>query len=400
MLPIFIFDKHILDDLESSDARISFIHSTLQRLKDELEALGSTLQVFYDTPEHVFEHIDAKAVYTNHDYEPYARKRDAVIKKNLDERGIPFHSFKDQVLFEKDEIVKPDGTPYSIYTPYKNRWREALSSQGITRYAIETVKQHLVQRTPLPMITLEDMGFTFNEAIAPDIGELPVDIINNYHQSRDFPAKHNGTTRLGIHLRFGTISIRQLIEVAMKHNSVYLNELIWREFYMMILWHHPRIVEESFKPAYDRIAWRNDEEEFKRWCTGTTGVAMVDAGMRELNETGHMHNRSRMIVASFLTKNLLIDWRWGAAYFADKLLDYELASNNGGWQWAAGSGCDAAPYFRIFNPTLQGKKFDPQEDYIKKWVPEYQDVNYTPMVDLKMTKNRAIDTYKNALNTA
>ena len=229
---------------------------------------------------------------------------------------------------------------------------------------------------------------------------FPSEIIKNYHNTRNLPAE-NGISRLGVHLRFGTISIRRLAEQALALNKTYLNELVWREFFMMILWHFPKVVDYSFKPAYDFIEWRNDEKEFEAWCNGKTGYPMVDAGMRELNQTGYMHNRVRMITASFLTKHLLVDWRWGERYFAEKLLDYELSSNNGGWQWAAGSGCDAAPYFRVFNPELQTKKFDPELKYIRKWVPEFEGFNYPePIVEHKFARQRALDTYKQGLNKA
>jgi deoxyribodipyrimidine photo-lyase len=249
---------------------------------------------------------------------------------------------------------------------------------------------------PLPMPEISILGFKESSAVIPSRMFHP-EMLANYEKLRDFPAM-NGTSRLSIHLRFGTISIRQLVSQASGVSQVFLNELIWREFYMMILWHFPGVINQSFKKNYDKIEWRNNEEEFKAWCEGTTGYPIVDAGMRELNTTGYMHNRLRMITASFLTKHLLIDWRWGEAYFAKKLLDFELSSNNGGWQWAAGTGCDAAPYFRVFNPYIQAQKFDPRSEYIRKFAPEAGSSSYTrPLVDHPMARERAIRTYKRAL---
>ncbi|MFN3841124.1 MAG: cryptochrome/photolyase family protein [Cyclobacteriaceae bacterium] len=398
VLPIFIFDTEILDKLEDEkDARVEFIHQSLQLLKAELEGLGSTLAIFHGNPVEVFKSIHPKAVYTNHDYEPYGMMRDAQVKKILEEKGSQFHSFKDIVIFEKDEIVKEDGSAYTVYTPYSKKWKATLSGFYTKTYPVEKYTERLLKIKPLPFPELSAIGFQPSGIDFPE-RKIKLSVIEKYHLQRDIPGIE-GTSRLSIHLRFGTVSIRKLVQVALTKNEKWLNELIWRDFYHMILWHFPHVVTKAFKPAYDQIEWRNNPEEFKAWCEGRTGYPIVDAGMRELNATGYMHNRVRMIVASFLTKHLLIDWRWGEAYFAKKLLDFDLAANNGGWQWAAGSGCDAAPYFRVFNPYIQTEKFDPEEKYIKKWVPETGTSNYPkPIVDHALARERVLTAYKAALN--
>lgn len=399
---IFIFDNVILNQLEDKDdARVEFIFNQTQRLKSELQNLGSDLWIYHSTPSEVFTSISKdhtiKAVYTNHDYEPYAKKRDSEIFDLLDKKSIAFHTFKDQVIFEKDEILKDDGKPYTIFTPYKNKWYKKLTEYDLKSYPTEKHFQHLnPSQNLLKNISLEELGFEHNDISIPPIEYKS--ILKEYHHNRDIPSI-KGTSKISIHLRFGTVSIRELARNAQGKSDVWLNELIWREFYFMILWHFPHAEKNSFKPAYDKIVWRNNEDEFARWCEGKTGYPIVDAGMRELNATGFMHNRVRMIVASFLIKHLLIDWRWGEAYFARKLLDFELSSNNGGWQWASSSGCDAAPYFRIFNPYEQTKRFDPELKYIKKWVPEFQELNYpTPIVVHKFARERCLQTYKLALS--
>ena len=397
VIPIFIFDRNIIDELPKNDPRVTFIHKAISQLKDQLNAIGTDLKVFDGTPKDVFKKMEPAAVYANHDYEPYARSRDQRIAEILSDKDIRFRTYKDQVIFERNEVAKDDGSPYTVYTPFSKKWKSLLAQTGLSTYRCEPLFHSFAKVPAEPIISMEELGFEQSQ-LAPDpIPQIDEAIIDSYNNIRDYPGK-NGTSRLGIHLRFGTLSIRYLVKMASELNQTYLNELIWREFYMMILWHFPHVVDRSFKPAYDAIEWRNNEEEFEKWCQGKTGIAMVDAGMRELNATGYMHNRARMIVASFLSKNLLIDWRWGEAYFAEKLLDFELASNNGGWQWAAGCGCDAAPYFRVFNPDLQASKFDPDLEYVKKWVPEYNQIHYRPMVDLKATRVRAIDVYKSALN--
>ena len=397
VLPLFIFDTVILNALEDrSDCRVSFIHQSITYLKQQLEEVGSSLLVLHGNPVNIFKKLRPKSVYANHDYEPYALERESAIQKELSKRGIPFKTFKDQVIFEKNEILKQDGKPYTVFTPYSKKWKEKLNAFYLKSYPVEKYFKNLTQITPLPLLSITDLGFQPTEMKFPD-RVVKSAIVENYHRQRNFPAI-KGTTRLSVHLRFGTIGIRKLVQTALRKNETWLNELIWREFYQMILYQFPKVVTHSFKSAYDRIEWRNDQQEFKAWCEGKTGYPIVDAGMRELNKTGFMHNRVRMIVASFLTKHLLIDWRLGESYFAKKLLDFDLASNNGGWQWAAGSGCDAVPYFRIFNPELQARKFDPKDEYIKKWVPEFQSGEYpAPIVDHKVARERALKAYRAAL---
>ncbi|MCG8320733.1 MAG: DNA photolyase family protein [Cytophagales bacterium] len=404
VLPIFIFDRNILDDLKSkSDPRVTFIHDVLQNLHSQLQKKGCGLQTYYGKPTEVWKRIvqayNVKVIYANRDYEPYARERDKAVYMFLKERNIGFISKKDHVIFEKNEVIKDDGEAYKVYTPYSKRWKSLFNTKPPECYPNASETNNWLPVTGPEVIPLSKMGFRRSSMAIPS-GKIPEEIIKDYDQKRDIPAI-KGTSRLGIHLRFGTISIRQLVRNASVWNEKYLNELIWRDFYQMILWHFPHVVNENFNKKYDGIQWRNNRGEFNRWCEGKTGYPIVDAGMRELNATGFMHNRVRMITASFLTKHLLIDWRWGEAYFAEKLLDYELASNNGGWQWAAGTGVDAAPYFRIFNPDTQTRKFDEQHQYIKKWVPEYQDFSYPdPVVDHKSARERALKVYKEALEKA
>ena len=399
--PIFIFDREILDTLDNpEDRRVLFIHRTLSDIKQKLQTHGSDLWVFYGSPERIWNELlstgNVGNIYSNKDYEPYAIQRDDRIKGLCATHGVGFHQFKDQVIFECAEVVKDDGLPYTVYTPYSKRWKAQFRPEMLNPYSSESLSKHFLQEKSDPIPTLADMGFTdtrfdFPENV-PDEG-----IITAYADRRDIPSVR-GTTRLSVHLRFGTISIRKLAQTAMKLSEKYLNELIWREFYMQILWHFPRVVNESFKPKYDRIEWRNNPEDFDKWCKGQTGYPIVDAGMRELLATGFMHNRVRMIVASFLTKHLLIDWRWGEAWFARHLLDFELASNNGGWQWAAGSGVDAAPYFRVFNPHLQTVKFDPESKYIKQWVSEWNSLQYArPVIEHEVARKRCLAVYQKAV---
>ena len=400
--PVFIFDRNILDKLDDkSDRRVEYIHAALEEIQDQLVKKGSTLKVYYDTAERAWRKIlsDYKVdkVFTNHDYEPYAKDRDAVIEKLLIQHGASLHTYKDQVIFEKDEVIKDDGTPYTIFTPYSRKWKFVLINNPIHLFPCNKFLKNVNQRSVENIPSLQSMGFRKVDKPFPS-KQLKEDVVKKYSAQRNFPAIE-GTTRMGVHLRFGTISIRQLAQIAMALNETYLNELIWRDFYHMILWHFPRVgLGKSFKPEYDFIAWRNNEEEFEKWCMGQTGYPSVDAGMRELNTTGYMHNRVRMIVASFLTKHLLIDWRWGEAYFTSKLPDFDLAANNGGWQWAAGCGCDAAPYFRIFNPYLQTQKFDKDLKYIRHWIPELEEFNYpTPIVDHDTARKRCLEVYGKSL---
>ncbi len=403
VLPIFIFDKEILDKLPEDDARVTFIYNELQKMRDTLQAEhDSSLAMFYSTPEQVFKELiadyDVQAVITNRDYEPYALERDKKIASLLEENDISFTTFKDQVIFEKDEIVKGDGDPYVVYTPFKNKWKATFDEDKdlIIHYTSQYL-DNLIDHSRLPNVTLGDMGFKKSSIEVPDYDVTPT-LIENYEDTRNFPAQ-DGTSRLGPHLRFGTVSVRKMVKKAIAQtNEVFWSELIWREFFMQILYHFPHTKDKAFRSKYDRIDWRNNEEEFEKWKNGQTGYALVDAGMRELNATGYMHNRVRMLTASFLCKHLLIDWRWGETYFAEKLLDYDMSSNVGNWQWAAGSGVDAAPYFRIFNPMTQVDKFDKQKEYINKWVPELQELSYPDkMVDHKEARERCLKTYKEAV---
>jgi deoxyribodipyrimidine photo-lyase len=402
VLPLFIFDKEILDKLEDKDdARVTFIYQAIGQLSKELRKHGSSLLVLYDKATHAWDNIikehNIASVYTNHDYEPYATQRDEAVKEKLNKHGIDFKNFKDQVIFEKDEVVKDDGKPYTVYTPYQRKWYSMLKPFYLKAYPTEKYLRNLAETKALSLPTLKEMGFEKSNMHFPD--KQYQDVISDYKEKRNFPAV-KGTSHIGLHLRFGTISIRELARTAHAHHEkTWLNELIWREFYMMILYYFPHTMNHAFRPEYDRIKWVNDEKQFKAWCDGQTGYPIVDAGMRELNATGFMHNRVRMIAASFLSKDLLIDWRWGEHYFARKLLDYEMASNVGGWQWAAGSGTDAAPYFRIFNPDAQTKKFDPNLQYIKKWVPEYADFSHypKPIIDHAFARERCLKVFKAAL---
>ena len=401
ILPIFIFDIDILKKIPKDDARISFIYSELKAMNMHLESFGTEIKMFHGNPKEVFKSLmknyTIAKVFTNHDYEPYAIKRDLDIKKLVSSNKIDFQTYKDQVIFERNEITKKDGKPYVVYTPYSKKWLEKYETNKPGNYPSEDFLDRLYKKTKSETLTLSDIGFIeTNIPIKNYIFNSR--IINEYEETRNFPALDN-TSKLGPHLRFGTVSVRQMVSRADAHeNKIFLKELIWREFFMQILWHFPETHKNSFKSKYDRIIWRNNEKEFKKWCEGNTGYPMVDAGMRQLNKTGFMHNRVRMLVGSFLCKHLLIDWRWGEAYFAEKLHDYEMSSNVGNWQWVAGTGVDASPYFRIFNPTSQIQKFDKELKYIQKWVPDFQEITYpSPMVDHKFARERCLKTYKDAL---
>ena len=401
ILPIFIFDIDILKKIPKDDARISFIYSELKAMNTHLESFGTEIKMFHGNPKEVFRSLMKNytivKVFTNHDYEPYAIKRDLDIKKLVSSNKIDFQTYKDQVIFERNEITKKDGKPYVVYTPYSRKWLEKYETDKPENYPSEDLLDRLYKKTKSETLTLSDIGFIeTNIPIKNYIFNSR--IINEYEETRNFPALDN-TSKLGPHLRFGTVSVRQMVSRADAHeNKIFLKELIWREFFMQILWHFPETHKNSFKSKYDRIIWRNNEKEFKKWCEGNTGYPMVDAGMRQLNKTGFMHNRVRMLVGSFLCKHLLIDWRWGEAYFAEKLHDYEMSSNVGNWQWVAGTGVDASPYFRIFNPTSQIQKFDKELKYIQKWVPDFQEITYpSPMVEHKFARERCLKTYKDAL---
>lgn len=399
VLPIFIFDADILDKLEDKkDKRVDYIHQALEQINSELKEHQSTLISYHGKPFDIFkslsEEYDIQCVFCNRDYEPQAIKRDKELYDYFQAQEIPFKAYKDQVIFDKNEIVKNDGLPYTVYTPFSKKWKENLTPD---HYKLVKLKfEQLFPQKFHKIKTLKEIGFEKTE-MNFEIPKLDPKIIDEYDKYRDFPAMQH-TTQLGIALRFGTISIRKCVAFALKHNQTWLSELIWREFFMQILYHFPKVVHHSFKEKYDAIQWRNNEKEFQSWCEGKTGYPIVDAGMRQLNETGYMHNRVRMIVASFLCKHLLIDWRWGEAYFAVKLNDYDLSANNGNWQWAAGCGCDAAPYFRVFNPTTQTEKFDKELVYIRKWVAEFDSGNYpAPIVEHKFARERVLAEYSRAL---
>jgi len=400
VLPLFTFDQNILEKLTKDDARVTFIYQAIEDLKTTLQKHGSDVLVKYGKPEKVWPEVlkeyDVAEVYTNHDYEPYARERDDDMAEFLTSEKIEFKTFKDQVIFEKGEILKADQTPYTVFTPFYKQWHAKLNDFYTKAYPTKKYFKNFLETKHLPLPSLKEMGFEKSNLQFPKIEYKSK--LDDYAKERDYPAIA-GTTRIGLHLRFGTISIRKLVKDAIAAKSnVWLSELAWREFYMMILWHFPYSAHDSFKKQYDKIKWRNNEKEFKAWCEGNTGYPIVDAGMRQLNEIGWMHNRVRMVTASFLSKHLLIDWRWGEAYFANKLLDYEMASNVGGWQWAAGSGNDAAPYFRVFNPELQTKRFDPKFEYIKKWVSEFGTKKYAqPIVEHKFARERVLKVFKEAL---
>ena len=400
VIPIFIFDTEIINKLEKNDLRIKMIHAALVKLNDAMLGNRCNVGMYLGNPKAVFESLikkyKIKSVFTNRDYEPYAIKRDKSIKLFLEKKNISFNSFKDQVIFETDEVVKDDGNPYKVYTPYSRKWIEKLNVSGYETCKSET-KLNSLAKIELPYLSLKEIGFDDKEFDIP-LFNIDSEKIDKYEETRNFPYL-NSTSRIGAHLRFGFISIRKLVDKALKNsNKTYLKELIWREFFMQILWHFPYTQEKSFKPKYDRIKWLNNKDEFKKWCEGNTGYPLVDAGMRELNKTGFMHNRVRMLVGSFLCKHLLIDWRWGEKYFAKKLLDYEMSSNVGNWQWVAGCGVDASPYFRIFNPKEQIKKFDKDFKYIKKWVPDFQTGSYPKeIIDHKFARNRCLETFKAAV---
>lgn len=394
---IFIFDENILGELPNDDARVSFIYEKLRSIHKKLCRLGSSVKIFIGEPVKIWREIilqfEPENVYINKDYEPYATERDAKIKALLVRHGARLFECKDQVIFEEHEILKKDGKPYTVFTHYKRNWLEQFQQTSIEPKKLSGSGQFFPSDFPFP--ELSEIGFQPSPVSVRDFDLARLD---KYAETRDLPGK-DATSYLGPHLRFGTISIREVIQKLKPRDEVFLSELIWREFFMQILKHYPKVIDQNFNARYNGITWRNDEEEFLCWCRGETGYPLVDAGMRQLTSTGFMHNRVRMITASFLCKHLLIDWRWGEGYFAEKLLDYELSSNNGNWQWAAGTGCDAAPYFRVFNPTIQRQKFDRDLVYVRKWLPELGTPRYpAQIVEHKFARNRAIEVYKKALN--
>jgi deoxyribodipyrimidine photo-lyase len=401
VLPIFIFDKNILDKLDDKrDKRVFFIYKTLKDINNKLLENGRSLVIKYGNPKDIWDELSKEfnidSIYTNHDYEPYSIKRDNEIKDLLESKNIKFFSYKDQVIFEKNEILSGQNKPYTVYTPYKNKWKETLSKTEIKEFDSENYLSNLLKISPYKFPEISELGF-YESLVDFPLKKIEIDLLRSYSDKRDFPSI-NGTTKFGIHLRFGTVSIRKLVRFAQEVSEIWLNELIWREFFMMILYNFPHVENNSFRSEYDNIKWLNNDSDFEKWCLGQTGYPIVDAGMRELNETGYMHNRVRMITASFLTKHLLIDWKKGEKYFAKKLLDYEMSANNGNWQWAAGTGCDAAPYFRVFNPETQTQKFDKDLKYIKKWIPEFGTSNYVkPIIEHSFARERALNSYKEAL---
>ena len=404
VLPIFIFDRNILDRLEDkTDRRVEFIEASLINIQSILLKMGTSLEVHYGHPIEVFNQLLARykieKVFANHDYDPYALERDHSVEGLLNKAGVTMETSKDHVLMEKEEVLKDNKEPYTVFTPYRKKWKKLITSLHFKPFPTEIFFNNFYKHKEIQMPSLASMGFK-SAGIPFPSNELNLGIVQNYGEKRNFPAI-GGTSKMSLHLRFGTVSIRAVARTGAGLCETFLNELIWRDFYQMILWHFPRVGNSmSFKPEYDLIEWRKNEEEFEHWCNGNTGYPIVDAGMRELNATGFMHNRVRMIVASFLSKHLLLDWRLGEAYFAKKLLDFDLAANNGGWQWAAGSGCDAAPYFRIFNPSLQTRKFDPGMEYIRKWVPEFTEAHYPkPIVEHDFARKRCLQTYSKALKS-
>ena len=395
VLPIFIFDSEITDELDKDDARITFIYDSLNKMSIQLGVRSSSIYCTKGDPIAVWRDLlnkyNVKSVYANEDYEPYAIKRDQEVAQLLHQKDIQFNLFKDQVIFAKGEVLKGDKTPYTVFTPYKNKWLELFATESLQDYTSHSNSNFLKGEIPFPEIS--DLGFTRSSI---KVLNYKLDQLDDYETARNFPAK-NKTSYLSPHLRFGTVSVRKVI-LKIIDNKTFVSELIWREFFMQILYHFPKVVGNNFKRKYDGVQWRNNPQEFETWKNGQTGYPIVDAGMRELNTTGYMHNRVRMVVAGFLCKHLLIDWRWGEAYFAKQLLDFELSSNNGNWQWSAGTGCDSAPYFRIFNPTEQVKKFDAERTYLKKWIPELDTFDYpAPMVDHKSARARALEAYKKGL---
>lgn len=403
VLPLFIFDYDILSQLSNpEDLRVQFIYNRVLELKQELQGRGSDLILRYGKPLEVLQQLSQekgiKAIYLNHDDESSAIHRDAAVEKWTRSQNISFKHYKDHSLFERNEILTGTGKPYTVFTPYKNKVLESLEPFYLKSYPTEKYMKSLAKVvSPEAPLSLFDIGFAPTDFDYPS-SEVPVDVIKKYAQQRDYPAIENGTSHVGLHLRFGTVSIREVARLGKKYSEVWLSELIWRDFFKQILWHYPHVERQSFRPQYDKIAWRDSQADFKRWCEGQTGYAMVDAGMRELNATGTMHNRVRMITASFLCKHLLIHWSWGERYFAEKLLDFDLSANNGNWQWVAGSGCDAAPYFRIFNPETQADKFDPQGLYRKKWVPEWQTGLYVKsMIEHTEARQRCLKAFTDAL---
>lgn len=409
VVPLFIFDRDILDPLPNrQDARVTFIFDAVAQLADTTREQGGTMLVLYGKPQAVFTQLlqdyDIAAVHTNEDYEPYARERDQAVAELLAHHNVAFHTHKDQVIFAKDEVLTKSGTPPKVFGPYSKAWKATLQEDSFrpapsAQLFSQANLQHLAKAPARP--TLADMRFERHEQPVPT-ARLPTQkTVADYHQTRDFPADAHGTTHRSVHLRHGTLSVRQLMGQARELNEKLLDELIWRDFFMMLLWHYPNTAHESYDPKLRRVPWRNNEAEFAAWCEGRTGFPLIDAGMRQLNQTGWIHNRARIAAASLLTKNLLIDWQWGEAYFADKLIDYDMSNNIGNWQWVAGTGAISSPWFRIFSPENQLQRYDPDLAYVRQWVPEYGTNAYpAPIVEAKASRQRAIDTLRAARRQA
>ena len=441
----FVFDTDILDALpDRADRRVEFIWESVRELQQALRSQGGDLIVLHACAKEAIPalavKLKASAVYSNRDYEPAAVARDAEVAAKLANHDIAFHQYKDQVIFEQDEVLTQAGKPYGVFTPYKNAHLKKLNDFYLQAYPVDRYRQHLAAADKTDMPTLESMGFARTNLAEM---KLPTGMsggqqlfaefqerMARYKDARDFPAV-KGPSYLSVHLRFGTVSIRHLARTAwQQHNAgaeTWLNELIWRDFYFQVLHHHPQVAAgRAFKLEFDAIAFPNQQALFDAWCEGRTGYPLVDAAMRQLNQTGYMHNRLRMVTASFLVKDLLIDWRWGERYFAERLIDFDLAANNGGWQWAASTGCDAQPWFRIFNPVTQSEKFDAQGKFIRKYVPELAACHEkeihapwlmpplrqqslglvigkdypAPVVEHSVQREKALALYKNASSTA
>ena len=396
VLGIFIFDEDIIENLPKDDARISFIYQKLEEINKRLNTVNSSLLVIKGNPINVFKNLikeyEIENLYSNLDYEPYAIDRDKKISDLLKKNKIHHLQYKDQVIFGPTEILKENSLPYTVFTAYKNKWLSKFKQESISTEIFLNFSNFLKIKNQFPL--LSEIGFLKSKIKVVDFN---LESIRNYSSQRDYPFLNAGTS-LSVHLRFGTVSIRHVINSIPNNETTFLSELIWREFFMQILFHFPYVVNSNFKKKYDEIQWKNDKKDFQNWCDGKTGYPIVDAGMQELKITGYMHNRARMIVAGFLCKHLLIDWRWGERYFSLKLLDYELSSNNGNWQWAAGTGCDSAPYFRIFNPITQQNRFDKDFIYIKRWIKDFDKENYIEsIVEHDFARKRALQAYKLAL---
>ena len=396
VLGIFIFDEDIIENLPKDDARISFIYQKLEEINKRLNTVNSSLLVIKGKPINVFKNLikeyEIENLYSNLDYEPYAIDRDKKISDLLKKNKIHHFQYKDQVIFGPTEILKENSLPYTVFTAYKNKWLSKFKQESISTEIFLNFSNFLKIKNQFPL--LSEIGFLKSKIKVVDFN---LESIRNYSSQRDYPFLNAGTS-LSVHLRFGTVSIRHVINSIPNNETTFLSELIWREFFMQILFHFPYVVNSNFKKKYDEIQWKNDKKDFQNWCDGKTGYPIVDAGMQELKITGYMHNRARMIVAGFLCKHLLIDWRWGERYFSLKLLDYELSSNNGNWQWAAGTGCDSAPYFRIFNPITQQNRFDKDFIYIKRWIKDFDKENYIEsIVEHDFARKRALQAYKLAL---